>query len=141
MPPKPPGRGSAQYSRPLAPLPPFMSAPVENARSPVPVSTTQRTSRLPLDLAPDRLQLALGGRVDGVEHVRPVDGHARDVILELVEDRHHSAAVARACATSASTSCVCWPSVAGGMRIVTGASAMWIGEPTHFTVSTTPGPA
>ena len=65
---------------PAAPLPPFMSAPVENARSPAPVSTTTRTSRSLLDLAPDLLQLALGGRIDGVQHVRPVDRDARDVV-------------------------------------------------------------
>src|SRR3954453_15849439 len=76
------------------------------------------------DLTPDLLQFALGDRVNGVEHVRPVDCDARDLVLQIVEDRHHSAAVARACETSASTSCVCCPSVAGGMRIVTGASPM-----------------
>ena len=36
-----------------------------------------------LDLAPDLLQLALGLSVDGVEHLRPVDGDAGDVILDL----------------------------------------------------------
>ena len=42
-PPKPPGRAAAQYSSPvLLPLC-FMSAPVQKARSPAPVSTTQRT--------------------------------------------------------------------------------------------------
>ena len=45
MPPKPPGRGIAQYSSPPGPLPPLMSAPVEKARSPLPVSTTARMSR------------------------------------------------------------------------------------------------
>ena len=58
-----------------------------------------------LDLAPDLLQFALGRRIDGVEHLRPVDGDAGDVIRDLEQDRHHSAAVARACASSASTSC------------------------------------
>ena len=40
MPPKPPGRGAAQYSRPVLFPEFFMSAPAQNARSPAPVSTT-----------------------------------------------------------------------------------------------------
>ena len=51
------GRGSAQYSSPIAPLPPFMSAPSENARSPAPVSTTHAHVAIALDLAPRSLQL------------------------------------------------------------------------------------
>ena len=57
MPPKPPGRGAAQYSRPLAP-PPFISAPAEKARSPAPVSTT---ARMPPS-ASMRVQTALSSR-------------------------------------------------------------------------------
>ena len=34
-----------------------------------------------LDRGPDRLQLALGCRVDGVEHIRPVDRDPRDVLV------------------------------------------------------------
>ena len=43
MPPNPPGRGAAQYSRPVLFPALFMSAPAQNARSPAPVSTTART--------------------------------------------------------------------------------------------------
>ena len=43
MPPKPPGRGAAQYSSPVI-CGFFRSEPAQNARSPAPVSTTRRTS-------------------------------------------------------------------------------------------------
>ena len=72
MPPKPPGRGSAQYSSPLAPLPPFMSAPVENARSPEPVSTTQRTSRL-LSIS---LQIVCSSRSDAASMALSTSGRS-----------------------------------------------------------------
>ena len=45
MPPKPPVRGAAQYSRPVVDGF-FMSAPTQKARSPEPVSTMTRMSRL-----------------------------------------------------------------------------------------------
>ena len=93
MPPKPPGA----FMRPIFEAaarrePPFMSAPAEKARSPAPVSTTTRTSRSASIAAQMRLQLALGRRVDGVQHLGPVDGDARDVVGDGETDRHRQLA-------------------------------------------------
>ena len=57
-----------------------MSAPVQKARSPAPVSTTTRISRSALDRAPDPHQLGFGRRVDRVHAVGPIERHAGDVI-------------------------------------------------------------
>ena len=73
MPPKPPGRAAAQYSRPLR-LPVFFrSAPAQKARSPAPVSTTTRTSSRCSMSSQMRFSSASVGEVDRVEHVGPVD--------------------------------------------------------------------
>ena len=78
-----------------------MSAPAEKARSPAPVSTTTRTSRSASISRQMRLQLALGRRVDGVQHLGPVDGDARDMIGDAEADRHQLAAFMRGAAISA----------------------------------------
>src|SRR4029077_8670559 len=76
------------------------------------------------DSLPDLLQLALSRRIDRVQHLGPVDRDPRDVVRDGEMDRHHSAAVALARASSASTATVYWPSRDGGIRIVTGAASM-----------------
>ena len=81
MPPKPPGRGSAQYSSPLAPLPPFMSAPVAEGAL---AGAGQHHARARRGRARSSLQIVcssrFGRRVDGVEHLGPVDRDAGDVV-------------------------------------------------------------
>ncbi len=78
----------------------------QKARSPVPVSTTTRTSRLPSISVQIFCSSRSDGGVDGVEHVRPVDGDACDVILRSANRIGISSAAFDARrASSASTSC------------------------------------
>ena len=141
MPPKPPGRGAAQYSSPLAPLPFFMSAPAQKARSPAPVSTTHADVAIALDLAPDALQLGSVARSTALSTSGRSMRDAGDVVLDA---RTGSASLGRGRPrrrSSASTSSVCCAELRRrDGAIVTGASDMWIGRAdAACTVSTTPG--
>ena len=63
------------------------SMPVQNAFSPAPVSTTQRTSSLKRMRAPHVAQLALHERVERVVALGPVQRDPRDAVALLVRDR------------------------------------------------------
>ena len=91
-PPKPVGCAARPVFQPGTCRPRFMSAPAQNARSPAPVSTTARTSRSVSSRCQIVLQRRVGGGVERVQHLRPVDGDAGDVVGDLAADRsrHHA---------------------------------------------------
>ena len=134
MPPKPPGRGIAQYSRPdgaAAAL--HVGAGAEGALAGAGQHDARgcrgRASIAPRSSCSSRSVVG----VDGVQHLRPVDRDPRDV----VGDRRSGPASGRPSRSGAAELgqhlVGVLAELGGGMRIVTGASDMWTGEPTTRT--------
>src|SRR5690606_35818520 len=84
--------------------------------------------RAMFEFAQDRIELSLGGRVNGVQPLRPVDDDACDATADVEIDAHAAPAL-RSDAGAPSTSSLCSPSLGGAWRISNRAADMSIGVP------------
>ena len=73
------------------------SLPAENAFSPAPVRMPTQQVRVGREIVPHPVELLVRTGMEGVHHLRTVDGHHRDVVALLVADEleRHAASIAQ----------------------------------------------
>ena len=96
MPPKPPGRGAAQYSSPLEPRAALhVGAGAEGALAGAGQHDDADVA-VPLDRLPDPHQLGFGRLIDRVEAVGPIERDPRDMVVDGELHAHETTPALRA---------------------------------------------